>query len=210
MNIKGAIFGAIGLLFMAGTAQAQWSGCGLGVAGTIWDGNAELAPPISLGVGGYKAGASVDCKAKYQAFIFGAEVGYDWMLGDAKDVGFDNELFAIGTIGVLLTPGSQLYALAGWGQLKHTNFKLDGWKIGLGNEFRIPNSPMYLDLRYTYTDWDLGDISPSLSAIQANSHEFRVGAKFRFGPGMFGNSGSIFADTEPEPKPVGGDKKLMR
>jgi opacity protein-like surface antigen len=208
MLLKRAIFGAIGLLFSAGAASAQWSGCGLGVAGSIWDGNVGTAP-LYLSAAGQKAGISVDCNQKYQAFIFGAEIGYDWHFGDSKDLGFENELFVIGKVGVLVSPASQLYALAGWGQLTHSSFKVDGWKMGIGNEFRVPNSPMYLDLRYTYTDWDASDAGAP-ATIDANSHEFRLGVKFRFGPGMFGNSGSIFADTEPEPKAVGGDKKLMR
>ncbi len=211
MKIKSTLIGAIALLATALPASAQWSGCGLGVAGAIWDGNlSPTGSPVALSTDAQKAGVSVDCNAKYQAFVFGAELGYDWILGNAKDLGFENELFAIGKVGVLISPASNLYALAGWGRLSHSSFDMDGWKLGIGNEFRVPNSPMYLDLRYTYTIWDVSDVGIPSSASDANSHEVRLGVKFRFGPGMFSNSGSIFADTEPEPKPVGGDKKLMR
>jgi opacity protein-like surface antigen len=207
MKMKSMIMGAIGLFISAFPASAQWSGCGLGAAGAIWDGNLGSAP-IYISTSGTVAGLSVDCNVKHQAFVFGAEVGYDWMLGDLKDLGFDNKLFVIGKIGVLVSPAALLYAHAGWAQLNHAVGKVDGWQGGIGHEFKIPNSPLYLDLRYTYTDWDAGDVG--LTGADANSHEVRFGIKVRFGPGMFGNSGSIFADTEPEPKAVGGDKKLMR
>lgn len=211
MKVKATFLAILGLLALASPASAQWSGCGLGASGAIWTAAlVETGSPVGFSTDAQKVGLSVDCNVKYQAFVFGAELNYDWFLGNAKDLGFDAELAAIGKIGILISPASNLYALGGWGRLSHSAFDVDGWKIGLGNEFRVPNSPIYLDLRYVYTTWDLGDVSPMLASVaDAHSHEVRLGVKVRFGPGMFGNSGSIFADTEPEPKVVGGDSKIM-
>lgn len=203
LNILAAAFAA--MAFFPGSAGAQWTGCGAGVHGGVLAGQVDNGGPIGIGSQGQAAGVSVNCDYRMQAFVAGAFAEYSWIFGDLETVGVEKDLTLGGRLGVLVNQGSLLYVHAGWSRLDiGGGGDVDGWKIGLGNEFRIPNSPMYLDLRYTYSDYDISDMAPP--GVDASAHSVRLGLNLKFGPGMFGQKGPMFTHEE-DPKPRVTDPK---
>jgi hypothetical protein len=193
-------FGLAALVAMPTAASAQWTGCGFGVGGSILFAEASAGGPVGLGANGQKAGGTFNCDYKMQAFVAGAEVNYDWTFGDIETLGVKNDFSVMGRLGVLTSPANLLYVGAGWGQTD-VGPKIDSWRIALGDEFRIPNSPMYLDLRMTYIRYDESDVGLP-GSVKLESFEGGARLKFKFGPGMFGNSGPIFESaTHEEVKP---------
>lgn len=192
--------GLFGLLVSAGGAAAQWTGCGVGVGGAVFSGMVESGSPIGIGTQGEKLSTQLNCDYRMQAFVLGGGVNYDFFVGNPKDLGINNDLYLYGRLGVLVNPVDLLYVHGGWTQLDTSTpiGEVNGWKMGLGNEFRIPNSPIYFDMRYSYAMYGVKDIlGPS---VDANSHEFRLGLNLKFGPGMFGGKGDLIA-LDPEPTP---------
>jgi len=202
MKIRYAILGLIGLLGVS-PASAQWDGCGMGVGGAFLMGELSGGGPVGIGTQGEKAGVTLNCDKKMQAFVAGIETNYDWYFGDAKSIGAQNELSVLGRLGVLTNNANLLYAVAGWGRtsvsMGGNDAKIDSWKLGFGDEFRIPNSPIYMDMRVLYSRFDESDLALPPSA-KMDSLEGGVRLKIKFGPGMFGQSGSIFSN-EVEPAP---------
>jgi len=189
-----------GLLLFAQPAAAQWTGCGAGVHGGLVVASVDLQPsPFNIGAQGQAAGLAVNCDYKMGAFVGGIHAEYSWIFGDLNTIGVEADTTLGGRLGVLINAGSLLYAHAGWTQLDTKIGDMDGWKIGLGNEFRVPNSPLYLDLRYTYAQYDLSDLAPG-ATVDAEAHTFRIGLNVKFGPGMFGGSGARFATDDPAPR----------
>ncbi len=202
MRLKATLIsmGAFALIASSSPAGAQWTGCGAGVGATYIQGEAAFAGPVGIGSQGQKAGLTVNCDYRMQAFVVGAEVNYDWFFGDLHTLGAKTELSVLARFGVLTNQSNLLYLGAGWGNTDIGFAKVDSWKLAIGDEFRIPNSPIYLDLRATYTRYDETDISPGLAGLKVDSLEAGARLKVKFGPGMFGGSGSRFATDEPEPK----------
>lgn len=185
----------------APSAHAQWTGCGVGAMGIVTSGLVTDGGPVGLGVIGPSAGGLIDCNYRTGAFVVGGEASYRIFMGDLDKIGLKSEYGATGRLGVLVSPTSLLYAHGGyfWNDSDFGNF--NSWKIGLGNEFRVPNSPIYLDLRASYVTHDLGDIHPSLVQLDSNALEVMAAIKFRFGPGAFGGKGEVIDTTVPcDPK----------
>lgn len=202
MKIRTLIAGGLLAICFANPASAQWTGCGIGVTGAMWNGQVSMGGPTDFGTTGERMGGLFNCDYRFQAFVLGAEVSKTWSFGDMNTVGIKDDLGAMGRLGVLITPASLLYAHGDW---VRTNVSMglptnhiDGWGLGIGNEFRIPNSPIYLDLRYTHMFYDVNNIAPP--GVKAESDSFLVALKFKLGPGMFGGGGSIFSnETDPAP-----------
>ncbi len=207
MKIRTLAIASAAFLFSL-PAHAQWTGCGAGAGASFL--MAELAPigsPVGFGTQGEKAGVTLNCDYRMQAFVVGAEVNYDWFFGDLNTLGAKDELSVMGRLGVLTSPANLLYIGAGWGRADFGSVKVDSWKLALGDEFRIPNSPMYLDLRATYSRYDETDISPYLSGARADSLEAGARLKVKFGPGMFGGNGGVLFTNEVDP-PAPVDPKM--
>ena len=194
MKLKIATLAISALLLSAAPSMAQWTGCGIGVGGAIANGQVYDGPlaPFNIGIStqGQKVDGTVFCDYRMQAFVLGAGVSYGNFFGDAKDLGINNDLTIYGRLGVLTSPANLLYAHAGWTDLKFNGGHADGYKLGIGDEFRIPNSPIYLDIRYSYSQYNPD--SMGFPGFKVNSNEFRLGLNLKFGPGMFGNSGPLF------------------
>ena len=209
---------AIGMLVLsAAPSAAQWTGCGIGVGAGVFNGNAYDGSPIGISTQGQKADAVVFCDYRMQAFVLGAGVSYGTFFGDAKDLGISSDLTVYGRLGVLTSPANLLYAHGGWTDVKYDfgntwTGHSTGYKMGIGDEFRIPNSPIYLDLRYSYTQLNPDAFLPpnynGAANFKVNSNEFRVGLNLKFGPGMFGNSGPMFESGVEHAAPVVCDPKL--
>lgn len=181
-------------------ASAQWTGCGAGAsAGLIFGELAPVGSPVGLGAQGQKAGVLLNCDYRMQAFVIGAEVNYDWYFGDLKTIGVSRELAILGRLGVLTSSANLLYGTAGWGQTESSFGQVNSWKIGLGDEFRIPNSPMYLDLRILYTRYDETDWHIS-SGARMDSLDGTARLKIKFGPGMWTGTGPLVVSDEAPAK----------
>lgn len=185
--------------FAAGPASAQWTGCGLGVSGAEFSGLVTNGGPAGIGTQGPRAGALVNCDYKVQAFVIGAEASKTWSFGDLKTLGINDDLTIMGRVGVLFTSSSLLYGHVDWTRVNLSGApfsNIDGWKVGLGNEFRIPNSPMYADLRYSHVFFDNKNLWPS---AKAEADEFMFALKLKLGPGAFGGKGDLIDSGEPKP-----------
>ena len=186
-----ALFAA--LSFASSNAQAQWTGCGVGAFAGITSGLVSTGGPVGLGADGPQAGGLINCDYRAGAFVMGAEASYMYFFGDLDKLGLNNDWTLTGRLGVLVNPQSLLYAHVGWGQLDVDVLgKVNHWGVGFGNEFRIPNSPLYFDMRYAYLTYDVDKWSPTLDA---NAHQVWAILKLKFGPGAFGGKGPVF-DTE--------------
>lgn len=203
MKIKYAIVGLAAFAAFGASAarsDAQWIGCGVGVGGSILFGELSAGGPVGLGTNGQKAGGTFNCDYRMQAFVVGAEINYDWAFGDIETLGVKTDLSVLGRLGVLTSSANLLYVGAGWGQTD-VGPRIDSWRIALGDEFRIPNSPMYMDLRATYIRYDESDAGLP-GSVKLESLEAGARLKFKFGPGMFGNSGPLFDSGEVHPAPA--------
>lgn len=197
--ICSAILGVI--VFTSLTAKAHaWSGCGAGAHGSMIVGEADFGAPVNISSNGQMASASLNCDWRLNTIVLGAEVGYGFIFGDLDKLGAQKDLSVTGRFGVLVSPTAMPYLHLGWTQLDTTAGKMDGIRGGIGVESRIADSPLYLDLRYSYTKYD-DDIFPA--AIDVTSHMVSLGLKFKFGPAY--QPKGIFDDA-PAAKPC--DKKL--
>jgi outer membrane immunogenic protein len=102
--------------------------------------------------------------------------------GDRLCVRAGRDLSLIARAGVEVTPGTSLYALAGWsnarvrgeykpatGALVTEAQTLDGWRIGAGVQQAL-GSRLYAKVEYRYSDYDAGD----------NRHQVMAGFGIRF------------------------------
>lgn len=178
-------------------AKAQFSGCGAGVFGGGTIGTASIAPiPFDFALSGWAPGVTAECGWKFGQMYLGAGAEYSWQKGDL-DALVKNDLTVFAKAGVIVTNTTMIYAHAGWSRLSTIGPDVDGWKVGLGSETKLGNTPLYLDLRYTYAIYDADDISPGLgSVVDLNSHNFRVGFNVKLGPGMFGQKGPMFVNED--------------
>lgn len=177
-----------------------WSGCGAGVHGSFVVGEADFGAPINISSNGQMAAASLNCDVRFNAIVLGAEVAYGFLFGDLEKLGAERDLAVTGRFGVLVSPTAMPYLHLGWTQLDTTAGNMDGLRGGVGLEARISDSPLYLDLRYSYTKYD-DDLFPA--SIDVSSHMVSLGLKFKFGPAY--QPKGIFDDA-PAAKPC--DKKL--
>jgi outer membrane immunogenic protein len=150
--------------------------------------------PIGIASDGQSAGVAGGCDYQIDKMVVGGEVSYAWMFGSLSDIGVDTDLTVTGRAGYLITPETLLYGHGGWTRVSGTGFDIDGYKAGLGGEFRLPGSQMYLDARWTHAWMNEGDVGAP-SALNIASDEFRLGLKIKFG-------------AAEEAKPVKGAKRL--
>jgi hypothetical protein len=197
------------LLGMTTGAAAQWTGCGIGVGGAMQYALAGVSD-VGIGASGEKAGLTLNCDMRMTSFVGGIEANYDWFFGGLHDtVGAKDELSILGRLGVLTNNANLLYAVAGWGQTSTNDMgKVGSWRVGLGDEFRIPNSPIYLDMRALYIRYDEGDVCPHCTGLKIDGLEAGVRLKLKFGPGMFGGSGPMFTTEDYKVTGTGHDPKL--
>jgi len=197
-------------IFAVTPAKAQFSGCGAGVFGGGTIGTASIsAIPVGLFADGWSPGVTGECGWKFGSMYLGAGVDYSWQYGDLEKIGVKNDLTIFAKAGVVVSNTAMVYAHGGWTRLSTSGPDIDGWKAGLGSEIKLSNTPLYLDLRYTYAVYDAGDIHPSLSVVDLTGHSFRVGLNVKLGPGMFGGKGPVFSN-EDYSRSEGCDPKIDR
>lgn len=167
----------------ASADKTTWNGCGVGGQLGMASGLVDFGGPVGIGSAAPAIGSTIFCDARFGQFVAGLEASYDWFQGDLKTVGIKNDLTLGGRAGFLVNSETLLYAHLGWSQVDTSLAgKIEGYKIGPGVELKLPNAPVYLDLRYAYASYDVSTLAPGLAA---ETHTFRFGAKIKFGPGGF-------------------------
>ena len=183
--LGGAVMFALSIIVMTTPAKADksWTGCFAGVFGGYVTASAMPdGSPIGLASNGQSAGVAGGCDFQFDKMVVGGEVSYAWMFGNLSDIGVDTDLTITGRAGYLITPDTLLYGHGGWTRMEGTGFSIDGYKAGIGGEFRLPGSAMFLDARWTHAFMNEGDIGAP-STINIGSDEFRIGLKIKFGVG---------------------------
>lgn len=188
----------LAMTFAVTPANAQFTGCGVGVFGALGHGQVDLGP-VDIGLGGQQAGLNVSCDVKMGQIVVGAGADYGWMFGDLEKFGIDHNIYLYGRAGLLVNELSLFYGHAGLTRYEGSGGHLDGYKLGVGTELKLPKTPGSLDLRYSYVT--LTD--EILPGRDTTGHEFRIGLSFKIGPGMFGGKGPVFEDM-----PVACDPKM--
>jgi len=197
MKFKMLVLAAmVAIGFSAPEASASgrtWSGCGVGGNLGMTAGQVSAGGPIGIGSSGPAIGVTGFCDVRYSNFVVGAEANYDWFYGDLSTLGVNNDLTLGGRAGFLTNGETLLYGHLGWTQIDTTLGKFNGYKIGPGIEFKLPGTPLYGDMRYSYASYDT-----KTPGIDAEVHTFRFGVKLKFGPGGFDKP---FSDEVAKAKP---------
>jgi hypothetical protein len=190
-------------------AQAQWTGCGMGAGGSYIVGSA-WSGDVGLSTNGEKAGVTLNCdwRLPHSVLVIGGEANYDWIFGSAEAVGFKNEYSFLARAGALTSNTNLVYVAGGWGQMDSNYGKGSNWKLGLGDEFRIANSPLYMDLRLTYTRFDADAFGGLMAGVTKDAFEGGLRLKLKFGPGMMGGTGPLFTTEDYPVEGKGSDPKL--
>ncbi len=181
--ITALALGTIGLA-LASPASAQWTGCGIGVGGSIVNGQVYDGPlaPIGISLQGEKGDVTGFCNYQMGQFVVGGGVSYGLFYGDVKDAGINNEWHGWGRIG-LLTSAAQdnlAYLHVGATRISGDGGHANGYKLGIGDEFKIAGSPFTFDLRYSYSQFNPDDFGLAGSGLKVNSNEFRIGLNVAF------------------------------
>lgn len=184
---------AIGFSSPSWASGRTWSGCGVGGNLGMTAGQVSAGGPIGIGSSGPAIGVTGFCDVRYSNFVVGAEANYDWFYGDLSTLGVNNDLTLGGRAGFLTNGETLLYGHLGWTQIDTTLGKFNGYKIGPGIEFKLPGTPLYGDMRYSYANYDT-----KTPGIDAEVHTFRFGVKLKFGPGGFDKP---FSDEVAKAKP---------
>ena len=152
-----------------------WTGCGLGLHVSRVNADVDLGP-INIGANGHTAGVSALCDVAFDRLVLGVFVDYDRMWGDLEAI-VNSDLTVGGRAGVLVTQAALFYAHAGWSRVDLAGGSdLDGYKVGIGVEVKIPSAPVSLDLRYTHGMYD----NVMGSGLDASSDSVRLGLVYRF------------------------------
>lgn len=176
-------------------AKAQFSGCGAGAFGGGTIGSLGTGGPVSISSEGSFAGVTAECGWKFGSIYLGAGADYSWQFGDLEKLGLKNDFTVFGKAGVVVTSTTMIYAHGGKAWLYTSGPNIDAWKIGAGLETKLANTPLYLDVRYTYTVADEKDLGFPPS-VDVTSHSLRFGVNAKFGPGMYGQKGSMFSNED--------------
>lgn len=187
-------------------AKAQFSGCGAGVFGGGTIGSLNAGGPVSISSEGSNAGVNAECGWKFGAIYIGAGVDYSWQFGNLEKIGLENDLTLYGKAGFVVANNVMLYGHAGKAWLATSGPDIDAWKLGAGLETKLSNTPLYLDVRYTYTIADEADLGLP-SVVDVTGHSVRLGLNVKFGPGMFGGKGAMFVN-EDHNSSTGCDPKI--
>lgn len=194
LALAGAGIVVAAYMFKPAPAKA-FTGCGVGIGASLVTASIDFGAPVDISSSGQQLDIEGRCSAKMgtSPIIMGAFVNYGHVFGDLKTVGVESQLNVGGTLGVLVNPGAHVYTHLAWARAEVNGLgSLDGWKFGPGIEVKIPNSPLYLDMRYAYGIWDVSDFTTA----DARSQEVRLGLVWRFQqpvPSIFSN------ESDPPP-----------
>jgi opacity protein-like surface antigen len=209
--MKRILLAGLVLAGLSSSALAGWTGCGVtGIAGvaavkneaTLTDGS-DAIKVDGLGSAGSMFGIGVGCDYQVERMVFGAFADHVWHQNNEFAVsynGFDLIKLAIerqwtigARVGVLATPATLIYGLAGYTQVKTGGIELPvfseslalstfkGLVVGGGIETELMKA-VHLSLEYRYSRLDtqrIGDEYGGLS-LSPDIHAVRVGVSYRF------------------------------
>lgn len=157
-------------------ARSAWgTGCGVGIHGSWVNADLDTGSPITLSSTGRLVGLEGFCDAVWNNFLIGAFASYDWVYGDLHTIGVDNVLTVGGRFGYVIQGVSLLYGHAGWVQADGSGIPdTTGIKFGLGLETKLPNAPVYVDLRVSRSIYD-GAVGP----MDVDADEIRLGLRYK-------------------------------
>ncbi len=160
--------------------SASWTGPSIAI-GAGWNvGMASVSGPVGAAAEGGSVSGTLGYDKQWGSVVGGVFLGYSHFFGDLESIGVNYDLFGGARLGVLMTPTNLLYGHLGYGRLSTDDANINGWRLGLGDEIKLPNSPFSLDLRYTYgihdTDKTFGP------AVETRSHTFGSALVWRFNP----------------------------
>lgn len=178
--------GTLTLLLAPSIAFAGgWTGCGVGVGGSIVNGQIYDGPlaPIGISLQGEKGDVTGFCNYQTGPFVVGAGISYGLFYGDVKDAGIKDEWVGYGRIGLLTDKAENnlAYLHAGGTRISGSGNHANGYQLGIGDEFKIAGSPFTFDLRYSYKQLNPDDFGiPAGSGVKVNANEFRLGLNIAF------------------------------
>ena len=183
-------------------AAEPWTGCFAGVFGGYATASAiPDGSPVGFSTNGQVAGFSGGCDKQFGQMVVGGEAGYGWVFGKASDLGVDNQLTLTARAGYLIGDNALLYGHGGWVRTSGSGIPdVDGWNAGLGGEFRLPGSAMFLDARWTHTWFNESDLGAP-SNISIGADEFRLGLKIKFGAAMLADAPAAKQSTRAKVAP---------
>lgn len=134
-----------------------WSGCALGAyVGVLPDGS--------------MLGVTSNCDVQNGKAVVGLLLSYGASTDYLKGGDRATDLTVGGRVGYLLWPSALVYGLAAWSRLNDEATHIDGYKLGGGVEVRLPDSPIFIDMRATRGWYDS-------AAVEVN--EVRLGATYK-------------------------------
>lgn len=163
-------------------APASWTGCGVGVGGSILNGDASGGGPFTIGSNGQALGGRLLCDVQLGGFVIGANVDYDKVFGDLHTIGVDTSWAVGGRAGPLINSATLLFVSGGWTQVDTKAGNMGGWYMGGGIETKLPNSPLFLTLEYQHRIYDATDLGAP-AGIDVAADVIRVGAALKFNLG---------------------------
>ncbi len=140
-------------------ADPSWTGFGLGLKAGVAQGAADAGGP-GIKIDGQDAGGVAFYRQQLGPIVLGAELSYDRIWGDLHTFGIDYALGVAGTIGVLPSKTSHLYAKGGWLRAYGGSDHLDGWGLGAGAEQRVAGTPLSIGIEYMHYWMDKDAFGP--------------------------------------------------
>jgi opacity protein-like surface antigen len=178
-----ALGAAIAVVLAFAPRAKAWSGCGVGVAASHMNADANAGGPIGLSSSGNQASALVNCDWRFSQIVIGGEVSYGIVFGDLETLGAKRDLTVTGRAGVLASDRALPYLHVGWDRLELTGAPIDhlnGIKFGAGIEVKLADSPLYFDLRYSHSIYDVDKLFGP--GIDVSSDTIMAALKIKFGP----------------------------
>jgi len=161
-------------------AETPWTGCSVGASAGLLQGATDTSSPINLSAEGTMLGLLTGCDLQTGRAVVGAFVQYGWAFGDLDKLGVNTELAMGGRAGYLIFPSVLVYGGAAWSRIDVDALgNVDGWKAVGGIGLKLPDAPLFLDLRYERGFY--ADVVPGLDIV-TNSVRMGVTYKFNFAP----------------------------
>ena len=174
-----------------------FTGCGIGAYGAFVTGGVDAGGGFLIGTEGQMAGLTANCDLKTGKGVIGLGIDYGKAFGNLDKIGLNAEISPWARAGYLVNKDVLVYGVGAWSRLDTDFGNIDGFKFGGGIEFKLPDSPMFIDLRAMR-----GFYSDALSSgYDLESTVVELRATWKFGPKEMP---SIFTDEVAKPC----DKKM--
>lgn len=152
--------------------------CGLGIHGSLLNGDLDFGSPVNIGSNGNSLGGSAECGGRLGIFYVGAGLDYARVYGNLKTIGVNSDMSVFGKAGLMPNDTTMIYLLLAKARMDTSLGKFDGWGYGGGITTKLHTSaPLWLDFQARRTGFE--DLMGS--TIDANVTELRVGLTYKLG-----------------------------